>query len=275
MTPILMRECLQLTIAEQDGLLVRIYELAQRTPRRIAGRFSRDDVIQDVALACLIELRAGRWTIPPEEIDEEVARRMRNRATSSRRSARRALARDVAHLIGIESAPREWMSQQLELDTKHYDQFIERVYDSLPRRIVRLHRLIRDDGLTYDGAARIMGVSPRMAHEQVSFVQGLFRSAMVAAGIATPRLARSEGPRGRRARRHGHRRYRRRGAPFHQGVGTHGPDVGEKIQHRAERPPHWARPGLECSPLEAWKRIVTGQTNIRDAYLPHRHASAL
>jgi hypothetical protein len=270
-----MRECLQLTIAEQDGLLVRIYELAQRTPRRIAGRFSRDDVIQDVALACLIELRADRWTIPPEEIDEEVARRMRNRAASSRRSARRALARDVAHLIGIESAPREWMSQQLELDTKHYDQFIERVYDSLPRRIVRLHRLIRDDGVSYDGAARIMGVSPRMAHEQVSLVQGSFRSAMVALGIEVPRVSRGGRPRGKRARRHGHRRYRRRGAPFRQGVGAHGRHVGENRQRRPERPPHWARPGLDCSPLEAWKRIVTGQTNVLDPYVAHRHASAL
>jgi hypothetical protein len=70
---------------EQDALLLRIYAIASRkAATAIRSRF-REDIVQDVLLACLEALRAGTFTANTSGLDAFITTALKQRASEIRR----------------------------------------------------------------------------------------------------------------------------------------------------------------------------------------------
>jgi DNA-directed RNA polymerase specialized sigma24 family protein len=202
----------QLSEAEQDAVLLRIYALAQHHAQELVGSRRREDLVQDLALDWLERLRAGTFDVVPAEWDEFVVAEIWDRKDGVRRSRRRAARRDLRYLEIIANAPREWMSPALRFEEEGLREFAEQVRQTLPGKCVRAHRLVRDDQMTYTEAGKRLGISRRRVHEYLKTVHRAFRGALPAVDI-TPSSSR-RGGRPARARRRatracGTRRHRR------------------------------------------------------------------
>jgi len=199
----------ELSEPEQDEILIRIYALAQYHARKHVRPGYREDMVQNLALEWLERLRAGTWDVKREAWNEFVISELRNHKTADRRKRRREMTRDAIHLETISNARREWMSPELRLEEEGLQDFAEQIRATLPRKCVRAHRLVRDEGMTYTEAAKKLRVSPHLAHDYVKTVHRVFRRALPAIDIepptpqrlATPRRARRRPLRVRRNRR--------------------------------------------------------------------------
>jgi DNA-directed RNA polymerase specialized sigma24 family protein len=178
-----MRKTVQLSESVQDSILMRLIGVAWVKVLRLVRACYRDDMVQDLIAEWLAALRAGTWNYPPEGLDEYVESAVRQRLTGNLRHRQRSLHRDHVHAEIIAGAPREWMSQDLKIESDRLDAFAEAVRATLPRKYVRAHRMVRDDGLTYAEAARRLRTSVASIHKYVTVVQRTFRAALRGSGV--------------------------------------------------------------------------------------------
>src|SRR5258708_3176859 len=206
-----MPETVERSESEQNAVLLRMYALAQQHAKELVGDRYRDDLVHDLALEWLECLRAGDWDASVEGSDEFVIDAILNRKTEDRRQRHRAMARDAAYLEFLTNALREWMSPEFQLEEKELRHFAEQVHDTLPRRCVRAHRMVRKDGMSYAEVGKRLRVPAGRVHDYIKTVHRAFRRALPAVDIA-PSISR-RGPRPPRARRRPVkvRRNRRRG----------------------------------------------------------------
>jgi DNA-directed RNA polymerase specialized sigma24 family protein len=207
-----MPEAVELSEAEQDAVLLRIYALAQRQAEKLVCSGYREDMVQDLALEWLERLRAGDWEVPPEQWGEFVVAEIRNWKVANRRKRRREMARDAIHLELITNMAREWMLPELKLEEDELREFADRIQHTLPRKCVRAHRMVREDQMSYAEVGRRLRVSADRVHEYVRTVHRAFRGALHDVDI-TPSSARPDVRKARARRRPLKvRRHRRPGA---------------------------------------------------------------
>jgi DNA-directed RNA polymerase specialized sigma24 family protein len=195
--------------SEQDAILMRLIGVAWVKVLELVRHCYREDMVQDLVVEWLADLRAGTWSHPPEGLDAYVENAVRQRRVESFRHRRRTLQRDAIHLEIISGAPREWMSQDLKLEADRLDAFADAVRATLPRRYVRAHRMVRDDGMSYAEVARTLRTSVASIHKFVAIVQRAFRKALRGTGAEPMPSVRGGRPPRARARQI-RRRYRRR-----------------------------------------------------------------
>ena len=190
----------RLSESEQDAILMRLVGVAWVKVLELVRGCYREDMVQDLVVEWLACLRAGTWSNPPEGLDKYVEKAVRNRRIEDFRRRRRTMRRDAVHLEVIAGAPREWMSQDLKLEADRLDAFADAVRATLPRKYVRAHRMVREDGITYAEVAKTLRTSVASIHKFVAVVQRTFREAARGTGVEPMRSVRGGRPPRPRAR---------------------------------------------------------------------------
>jgi RNA polymerase sigma factor (sigma-70 family) len=193
---------------KQNRLIPEIYELAGRHAAGLVGRQRRADVVHDVILECIEIIRAGEWTAPGEGLDRFVQYRVWSRRNSAYRTRRRDAVRDAEFLRVIDGAPREWMSEDLLRREEEAGELQRRVSLTLPAKWRRVHRLVRDERLTYEQCANTVGISTSTVHKYIHLAQAVYRRAM--SGVSIAELKKSMTKKRRKPRRRPRPAVRRR-----------------------------------------------------------------
>jgi DNA-directed RNA polymerase specialized sigma24 family protein len=171
---------------EQNAIVLEIFDLATKRASDVIWSAYREDLVHDLVLECLEDLRGGLWDVPRSELARFVERRVRNRRAGCQRKRRRQLIRDRKHLEAITEVPREWMSQELKHEELRFRRFIAENLSVLNPKWVRAHRLVREDNLTYAKAAKALRVSVSAVHKYIACVQRAFRESLPSIGVASP-----------------------------------------------------------------------------------------
>jgi hypothetical protein len=79
-----MSRIVTLSEAEQDVILLQLYDLASRHAAERVRASRRDDLVQDLALKWLERLRNGTWDVPAEQFDAFVLDAVQHRRTADR-----------------------------------------------------------------------------------------------------------------------------------------------------------------------------------------------
>jgi RNA polymerase sigma-70 factor (ECF subfamily) len=144
--------------SEIEALLVEITRLAKQFARELAGRRGADDLAQDVMLECLTAIRAGRWR-RDVALPAIVSNLVRRRAIDGLRSRQRAEKREAEFGRQLLESGHVWMTPDGELEERELEEMRERALSSLPPACRRAYLLVRDQGMSYEEAARMLGVS--------------------------------------------------------------------------------------------------------------------
>jgi RNA polymerase sigma-70 factor (ECF subfamily) len=144
---------------EIEALLVEITRLAAQFARELVKRRGADDIAQDVVLECLTAIRAGRWSRRRAQLPSIVANLVRERAIDSLRSRQRAERREAAFGRELLESSHVWMTPDGELEEHELAEMRERALASLPPACRRAYLLVRDQGMSYEEAAGMLGVS--------------------------------------------------------------------------------------------------------------------
>jgi DNA-directed RNA polymerase specialized sigma24 family protein len=186
-----MPETVERSESEQNAVLLRMYALAQQHAEELVGSRYRDDLVHDLTLEWLEDLRAGDWDVSVEGSDDFVIGAILNRKSDDRRQRRRAMARDAVYLEFLKNALREWMSPEFQLEEKELRDFAEQIHDTLPRKCLRAHRMVRDDEMSYAEVGKRLRVSADRVHDYIKTVHRAFRRALPTVDI-TPSTSRRD-----------------------------------------------------------------------------------
>ena len=79
--------------------------------------------------------------------------------------------------LGIIAFPQLIANMQKEFPQWHDElqEFIDRIYLSLPDKVTNIFKMSRQEGLTYNEIAQMMGVTPKVVEYQVSIALKAFR----------------------------------------------------------------------------------------------------
>lgn len=183
-----------------DQLIVEIASLARDFAMNIVDDDPAEDIAQDVALQCLMKIRAGKWRVEAAALRDFVRRVVRRKAVDL---LRRSQAREQRHAeYALEAhAAQTWMSPELAYEERELAEFREQALGRLPALCRRTYLLVREEEETYRNAALRLGVRPTTVSAHIVTAQQRLRNELAERGI-------SEAPRrSRRARR------RRRSSP--------------------------------------------------------------
>ena len=194
----------------EDDLFTQVAAIARRIATRVVPRDSVDDVVQDVALRCLTEHRAGRWIFDRSRLPGLVKMLVFVYTTHHAQQTRRRGERDAVHERDVRASDHVWMSPDLAIEQQELEVVYDRVLHSLSPACRRAYTLVREQELTYDQAAARLGVSRAAICFHIVTAQNRFREALREHGVSIP------APRGTakqpRARRRAPR-HKRRSAP--------------------------------------------------------------
>jgi RNA polymerase sigma-70 factor (ECF subfamily) len=195
------------TEAEQDQLLLEIYaELRRNLLRRWKSVPDAEDAVQDIALGCLIKLRAGRWHYDlrnPKAYIETIVRRYLYRRYLK---CLQADTHDGQHLADREAMPPAWISPERFSEERDIERLRQRVLARLPYRCRTIYALVRDERLSYHEVAARLAISFDSVRTFVSQANKAFRKELGRVGYDA-KASRSSTPssgasaRSRRARR--------------------------------------------------------------------------
>lgn len=185
------------TEQEIETLLVEITRLARQFARKLSRRRrGADDLVEDVVLECLTAIRAGRWRRNAARLPAIVSNLVRRRAIDGLRSRQRAEKREAEFARELFEGSRAWMRPDAELEERELADVRKQALASLPPACRQAFLLVRDDGLSYDDAARMLGVSRSGISAFVVKAQRKLRVELANAGIEAKQSPRK--PSGRR-----------------------------------------------------------------------------
>ena len=182
----------------EDRLIVEIASLARRFAMKIVDEDPAEDIAQDVALQCLMKIRAGQWRVEAAHLQDFVRRVVRRKAVDL---LRRSQAREQRHAEYALEAPasQTWMSPELAYEERELAEFHEQALGRLPESCRRTYLMVRDEEETYRSAASRLGVQPTTVSAHIVAAQQRFRRELAARGInaAAGRARRARRPQGR------------------------------------------------------------------------------
>jgi RNA polymerase sigma-70 factor (ECF subfamily) len=181
---------------EIEALLVEVTRLAKQFARELVKRRVAEDLAQDVVLECLTAIRGGRWSRRGAALPAIVANLVRRRAVDGLRSRQRAEKREAEFARELLENSRAWMAPDGELEERELAEMRERALASLPPACRRAYLLVRDQGMSYQEAARILGVSRSGISAFVVKAQRKLRGELASCGIEATRWRRRRFARG-------------------------------------------------------------------------------
>jgi RNA polymerase sigma-70 factor (ECF subfamily) len=173
-------------------LLVEITSLANQFARELVKRRGAEDLAQDVVLECLTAIRSGRWSRDVAPLPAIVSNMVRRRAIDGLRSRQRSERREAEFARELFESSRAWMAPDGDLEERELAEFRTRALASLPPACRQAYVLVRDQGASYEEAARILGVSRSGISAFVVKAQRKLKEQLANSGI--------EATRGRRKR---------------------------------------------------------------------------
>ena len=173
-----------------DGdLLLHISRLARIFAVGVIPRHSRKDVAQDIVLDCLIKMRAGEWDVVPTAVDSYVFRAVQLKAVDFIRRRQRRRIRELEHGRELNEGTHAWMRPDIAREDRALHVFYTCTLESLPPACRRAYVMVREQGMTYDNAARALGVSRSAVSANIVRAQRAFRRELQARGIVPPAAA--------------------------------------------------------------------------------------
>src|SRR2546423_4228454 len=144
--------------AEQNRLLLRIYDLAKTFAPGLVPKQDVEDLIHDVILESLIKLRSGDLDLD-EDRSHQLVRRMAKRQAIDLLRRRISRAQRYDRIVVEGSDPRHiWMSPVLGVVDGDYVIFMRRTMARVPAAWQQAHAMVRDERLKYEQVAARLGI---------------------------------------------------------------------------------------------------------------------
>jgi RNA polymerase sigma factor (sigma-70 family) len=172
-----------------EDLLIHIARLARVFGAGVIPKHSREDIAQDIALECLIRMRAGQWNVPRDAVDSYVFRAVELKAFDLIRRRQRRKAREEVHACEIAEGVHAWMRPDISGADRELHALYTRTLESLPPACQRTYVMVREQGMSYEDAAHALGISRSAVSANIVRAQRAFRRELVARDIVPPPAA--------------------------------------------------------------------------------------
>lgn len=166
-------------------ILAEITLLARRQAGAVMDLPTAEDVAQDIAFACMLQMRAGRWHIE-HSLAAYVRAMVRRRRIDFLRHRKGRTSRERQHAMERGTSEHAWMSPDLALAWQELERFHERTLASLAPCCRRAYVMVREGRATYLTVARRLGISRSAVCSHVVAAQRRFRDGLMEQGIAVP-----------------------------------------------------------------------------------------
>ncbi len=173
-----------LSEADQDTLLLAIYELAPSFIRGTVPKQDAPDVLHDISLEWLVKLRSNNWRTTPENLQAFVRKLVSDHLVDRRRKRIRRKDHDGEHLRARSVTMPVWVCPDRSDDEDANAKLRQQLLGKLSEQCRQTHRLIREEGLTYSQAAALLGVSVHTAHTYMARAHRILRAELVRLGIS-------------------------------------------------------------------------------------------
>ena len=162
-------------LSTQNDILFRLYRLLKFHARTYVAADRRDAVLASALLSALVLLRRGLWSVPNGELSDYARHAIE---WHSRRQSNR-LARETPELAEeVDDLLERWADEELPIEQQKLERAIEIVYAAQPARRVQIHRMLRQDGLSYLEVARRLGVTIEIVRLEVGLLQRALKKAL-------------------------------------------------------------------------------------------------
>lgn len=175
----------------EDALLSEVARLARAYARDALPADAADDLAQDIALAVLERIRAGRPVASGARLRGFIRTMVRRKAIDQMRRGQRRAEREVEYEREHGGARQGWMSPEALLDDAEMSAFHRRTLSGLPESCRRAYLMVREEQATYEHVAEALAVSRNAVCYAVVAAQREFRRALEEMGVYTPRVSRS------------------------------------------------------------------------------------
>jgi RNA polymerase sigma factor (sigma-70 family) len=168
----------ELSSPSEDATVVAIHSLARQYAERIVEPDVAADVAQDVTIACLMKLRAGRLPSSSPALTALVRRMVRDRAIDWWRSCDRRGERDGQHHSESCASTNAWMSPDAVIEDAELWAFYVRTRDSMPKMCRQVYVMLREEGASYQQVAKRLGIAVATVRWHLVAAQRRFRDAL-------------------------------------------------------------------------------------------------
>lgn len=169
----------------EESFLAEVTRIARSCARILIVAEEEDDLVQDVVLECLMNLRSAKPVVPLM-LESYVMTMMKRRATNALRSTQRRDARALEFTYDRENAMPAWMSPDQCNTEEDYEQIIDTIVASLSPRRREVFTLIRDEHASYKTVATTLGISRAAVSNHVARLQKQLREALREHDIIVP-----------------------------------------------------------------------------------------
>lgn len=166
-----------------DALVVEIHRQARALAKKRVPVDVADDIAQDITFECLIKIRAGRWRVRHADLTDVLRGVVRRRVVDWLRRREHGDERNAEHWRDREDSEHAWMSPELELEEPELAAVHERTLRELPSACRRAYLMVREEGESYNGAARRLGVSPSAVSAHIVTAQRRFGWVLMDKGV--------------------------------------------------------------------------------------------
>jgi RNA polymerase sigma-70 factor (ECF subfamily) len=172
-----------------DDLLIHISRQARIFAVGVIPKHSIEDVAQDIALDCLIKMRAGEWDVVSNAVDSYVFRAVELKAFDLIRRRQRRRAREREHGRELSEGTHAWVRPDTAGDDRELHALYTHTLESLPPACRRTYVMVREQGMSYEDVAQALGVSRSAVSANVVRAQRAFRRELIARDIVPPPAA--------------------------------------------------------------------------------------
>lgn len=172
-------------------ILAEVTAIARRQACAIMDLHTAEDLAQDIAFECMLQMRAGRWRIE-HSLAAYVRAMVRRRRIDALRQRKSRTSRERQHALERGHAEHAWMSPALSLASQELERFHERTLATLTPRCRRAYVMVREGRATYLTVARRLGISRSAVCSHVVTAQRRFREGLIEQGIVVPRVCTRE-----------------------------------------------------------------------------------
>ena len=169
----------------ESRILAEITSIARRQAGAIVDLHSAEDLAQEIAFECMLQMRAGRWHIE-HSLTAYVRAMVRRRRIDDLRQRKRRTSRERQHALERGHSEHAWMSPELALRSQELERFHERTLASLAPRCRRAYIMVREGRASYLAVASRLGISRSAVCSHVVAAQRRFREGLIEQGIVVP-----------------------------------------------------------------------------------------
>ena len=167
-----------------DPLVVEIQRIARELVAKRVPAEVADDIAQDIALECLVKIRAGRWTVRHTDLLSYSGGVVKRRVVDWHRRRKHAGERDAVYAHELKHGEHVWMSPELSMEERELVEAREETLRGLPSACRRAYLLVREEGESYTSAGRRLGGSRSTVNAHVVMAQHRFRRVLSERGLA-------------------------------------------------------------------------------------------